>query len=197
MKKTRSESIRRWSRGWASVVCERCHKSLWRIPKRYTGPEGRFFFSARNAALKGPLFHGIIGGIARGECIAGIDGWKSGRLAYALAWRSAVAHGLTWKSGASAPRRRPEKWNRVPEGRQKRRAIRNRTHRQHRYPPLQRTQVPGTRTCVNLLMASPFWGTAGMIARLYSVSPTRHIFVCGKSLSPSCRDYGDQEVVVF
>jgi len=45
-----------------------------------TGPEGQFFFSARDAALKGPLFHGIIGGMARGECIAGIDWWKSGAL---------------------------------------------------------------------------------------------------------------------
>ena len=25
------------------------------------GPEGRFFFAARDAALEGPLFHGIIG----------------------------------------------------------------------------------------------------------------------------------------
>jgi len=28
--------------------------------KRYTEPEGRIFFSAHNAALEGPLFHGII-----------------------------------------------------------------------------------------------------------------------------------------
>ncbi|SPE28467.1 hypothetical protein SBA2_40030 [Acidobacteriia bacterium SbA2] len=49
---------------------------MWRIPKRYTGPEGQFFVSARNAALEGPLFHGIIGGIVRGECSAGIDWWK-------------------------------------------------------------------------------------------------------------------------
>ena len=36
---------------------------MWRIPKRYTGPKGRRWFGARNAALKGPLFHGIIDSI--------------------------------------------------------------------------------------------------------------------------------------
>jgi len=30
-------------------------------------------------ALKGPLFHGIVGGTGRGECIAGIDRWKGAR----------------------------------------------------------------------------------------------------------------------
>jgi len=41
-------------------------------------------FSSRNAALKGPLFHGIIGGIARGEEIAGVGEEKSGASAPAL-----------------------------------------------------------------------------------------------------------------
>ena len=63
-KKVWSEYIPRWPRGCANAVCEGCHKRLWRIPKRYTGPKGPRF-GARSAALKGPLFHGIIGGIAR------------------------------------------------------------------------------------------------------------------------------------
>jgi len=33
--------------------------------KRYTGPEGPFFYSVCNAALEGPLFHGTIDGMAR------------------------------------------------------------------------------------------------------------------------------------
>jgi hypothetical protein len=33
-----------------------------------------FFFSLRNAALKGPLFHGIIGGIACREETDGVSG---------------------------------------------------------------------------------------------------------------------------
>jgi hypothetical protein len=37
------------------------------------GLKAWLFFSARNAALEGPLFHGVIGGIARGECIAWIE----------------------------------------------------------------------------------------------------------------------------
>src|SRR5208337_3572199 len=77
-KKTRSESIWRWSRGCESVVCERCHNLRRGIPKRYTGPEGRLLFSARNAALKGPLFHGSIGGIACREKIACVGELKSG-----------------------------------------------------------------------------------------------------------------------
>jgi hypothetical protein len=44
------------------------------IPKRNTGPEGRFDLWARNAALKGPLFHGTIGGVARREETAGVRG---------------------------------------------------------------------------------------------------------------------------
>ena len=58
--------------GWERVVCERCHNLRRGIPKRYTGPKGRFFLSACNAALEGPLFHGIAGDIARRKSAAGI-----------------------------------------------------------------------------------------------------------------------------
>ena len=61
-KKTRSESIPLCSRKSRRVVGERCHIGLWRISKRYTGPKGTGALGGLNAALKGPLFHGIIGG---------------------------------------------------------------------------------------------------------------------------------------
>jgi len=50
-------------------VGDGCHNELWRIPKRYTGPKGPGFFCTLNAALKGPLFHGIIGGSGYGEAL--------------------------------------------------------------------------------------------------------------------------------
>jgi hypothetical protein len=40
-------------------------------------------FSAFNAALKGPLFHDVISGIARGECITWIELVEERRLSAA------------------------------------------------------------------------------------------------------------------
>jgi len=40
-------------------------------------------FSAFNAALKGPLFHDVISGIARGECITWIELVKERRFSAA------------------------------------------------------------------------------------------------------------------
>ena len=45
-----------------------------KILKRYTGPKGRFLSRVQYAALEGPLFHGIIGGIACVGKIPRIEG---------------------------------------------------------------------------------------------------------------------------
>jgi len=116
---------------------ERCHKLLWRIPKRNTGPVGRFFFSARNAALEGPLFHGIIGGIARRDESAGVRGQlESAAAACGDVEERRFSAASEARQTGTEPRR---------DGRSTTR-IRNKTQRRHRRPPLQRTQGRGTRS---------------------------------------------------
>jgi hypothetical protein len=60
------------------------------IPKRYTGPEGRFLCAVRNAALEGPLFHVTVSGIARPDEIAYVGEWTSVKEQRftAASWRS-------------------------------------------------------------------------------------------------------------
>ena len=73
MKNTRSESIARLSGKCEGIVCERYHKVLCKSRNGTRGLKAGSSFSAFNAALKGPLFHDVISGIARGECITWIE----------------------------------------------------------------------------------------------------------------------------
>ena len=59
-------------------------------------------FSAFNAALKGPLFHDVISGIARGECITWIELVEERRFSAALALPT-LADGLQRKSDHEGP----------------------------------------------------------------------------------------------
>ena len=111
------------------------HKSRRAIPKRNTGPKGQFGLWTRDAALEGPLFHGIIGGVARPDETVGVGGVKPVSAPHAVKCMPCCACSDVEERRFSAASRRRN----ITESRRDDRnpaRVRNETNRQDRYPPL-------------------------------------------------------------